>query len=94
MVGGLIMERPAPGLQLPLDCSSPFALQLAASKTQPSRRPQQQLASLAPIWCTPRPSQGTSFQSSESVSNASGSSENEGSPSPPTFGLPPDGSEF
>lgn len=36
MGGGLMMEKPAPGLQLPPHCSSPFALQLAASKTQPS----------------------------------------------------------
>lgn len=43
------MEKPAPGLLLSAHCSPPFTLQPAASKTQPSWRPQQQLARMVPI---------------------------------------------
>lgn len=72
-------------------------LRLAAGSLQsPAKlKAMQQLAGPVPMWCTaPTPSQGTlfHFQSSESVSNISGSSKNEGSP--PIFGFPPDRYEF
>lgn len=62
---------------------SPLTAQLVVCKTQPSCRPQQQLARLVPVWCScplpPVKALLSIFQSNESVSNIPGSSKNEGS---------------